>query len=210
MNTYLVKRSLAFIIFSMLSATLPLRAMAITEAVETAPNTPVKQQQIHPLAVKISKVVGHISKARHALKVDDPDKAKIELQKSQSILKDLEHEYGTGALSLWISSTHNTLNTHAEDAYYDAQMLPLQRLDMAKQDLRLGRLAAAENIIDNIDFPLAYAELNIPLQKIQAGVTHALELIDQGKPTAAVDITLVSIQLSATADANLFGGDFTT
>jgi hypothetical protein len=209
MNTYLLKRFLPYSIAAVLLTTLPLSAMAITETVETAPFIPVEHHQIHPVAVKISEIMGHIVTARTAIRNKALDKAETELGQSGTLLNELQHQYGSGMLSVWISGTHKALNAHTEDAFYTAEMVNLRRLDTAKEDLREGRLAAAENVVDKIDYPLVYAEINIPLQQLHAGIIKAKTLIKQGKPTAA-DLVLMSAQYNATADASLFGGNFTT
>ena len=186
---------------------LPLRAMAVTETVETAPFIPAAERPFHPLAKDISTMMSHIAIARNTLQRQEPGTAKKQLQQSQAILNQLEKHYGTGTLSLWISATHKTLNADTRDAYHEAGMRSFRLLDTAKDELRQGQLVSAENIVDKIEYPLVYAEIDVPLPQLQDGVTKALALIDQGK-TAAADQALKQTQFAAQTDANLFGGDF--
>jgi hypothetical protein len=210
MNASPLRRFLPYSMAALLLTTLPLCAMAITETVETAPFVPVEHHQTHPLAVKISEIMEHIATARNAIRHKALGKAQTELGQSNTLLKELEHQYGSkGMLSVWISATHNALNAHTEDAFYAADMINLRRLDTAKEDLRQGRLAAAEKVVDKIDYPLVYAEINVPLKQIQTNINKALTLIKQGKPAAA-DQALKSTQYDASADASLFGGHFAT
>lgn len=188
---------------------LPLRAMAVTETVETAPFIPAAVRPFHPLAKDISAMMGHIAIARNTLQRQEPGTAKKQLKQSQAILNELEKHYGTGTLSLWISATHNTLSADSRDAYNEANMRDLRRLDTAKNELRQGRLASAEELVDKIEFPLVYAEIDIPLQQLQDGMSRALSLIKQGKPAAA-EQALAQTQVHAHTDASLFGGDFNT
>jgi hypothetical protein len=209
MNLQFRKYLLPLSLTSALLLSLPLRAMAVTETVETAPFIPAAVRPFHPLAKDISTMMGHIAIARNTLQQQEPGTAKKQLQQSQTILNKLEKHYGTGTLSLWISSTHNTLSADSRDAYNETNMRDLRRLDTAKDELRQGRLASAEQLVDKIEFPLVYAEMDIPLRQLQDGVTRALALIDQGK-SAAAEQALAQTQVAAHTDASLFGGDFNT
>jgi hypothetical protein len=186
---------------------LPFNAMAITETVETMPFAPVKQGEIHPLAMKVNVLMGQIAAARDALQEGKPDQANEALDKANKLLKDLDHQTSSGQLSVWITSTHKALNAHREDAFYDAEMKPLHRLDTAKADLRLGRMDQAKEIIANMEYPLAFAEISVPLHKLHSDIDKAQSLIKKDNSSGA-DLALMSAQFDASADADLFGGDF--
>ena len=207
MKLHIRKHLISLSISAALLGSFPVHAMAVTETVETAPFIPALGRPFHPLAKDISVMMGHIATARNSLQHQMPGTAKAELEQSQSIINNLEKHYGSRTLSLWISATHKTLNADARDAYYEANMRSFKLLDTAKNELRQGQLVSAEHIVDKIEYPLVYAEIDVPLPQLQDGVTKALSLIDQGK-TAAADLALKQTQFAAQTDANLFGGDF--
>jgi hypothetical protein len=207
MKLHIRKHLISFSISAALLGSLPVHAMAVTETVETAPFIPAVGSSFHPLAKDISMMMGHIAIARNSLQQQAPGTAKTELEQSQSIIKNLEKHYGSRTLSLLISATHKTLNADTRDAYHESNMRSFQLLDTAKDELRQGQLASAEHIVDKIEYPLVYAEIDIPLRQLQDGVTKALSLINQGK-SAAADQALKQTQFAAQTDANLFGGDF--
>ncbi|MEJ2652521.1 MAG: YfdX family protein [Gammaproteobacteria bacterium] len=189
---------------------LPFAAMAITETVETMPFAPVKQDEIYPLAMKVNDLMGQIATARDSLQQGKPDKANTALDQASKLLKDLDHQAASGRLSVWITSTHKALDANREDredAYYDAGMTPLRRLDTAKADLRLGRLDQAKKIIANLEYPLAYAEISVPLHKLQSDIDKAQSLLKKDNSSGAVR-SVMNAQYDATADADFFGGDF--
>jgi hypothetical protein len=186
---------------------MPLQAMAVTERVEIAPFIPIKSDQSRPLAEDISSVMRHIALARKDLRQQDPAKAKLALQQSLTTLGKLEKQFGSDTLSLWISAKHDTLNADSRDAYQEANMRDFRRLDTAKAELNKGELTSAEQTVGKVDFPLAYAEMDVPLRQLRDAVANTLALIQQGK-TAAAEQTLEQAQLAAHTDASLFGGDF--
>lgn len=201
------KRVLSFIAATALLGAIPMNALAITETVETMPFSPVEQDQAHPLATKVNDLMGQIAAARDALQQGKPDKANMALGTARDLLGKLNEQTTTGQLSVWVTSTHEALNAHRADAYFDAKMAPLRRLDTAKADLRLGRLDEAEKIIADLDFPLAYAEISVPLHKLEKDIDKAQSLIKKDNSGGA-DLALQSAQFDATANADLFGGDF--
>jgi hypothetical protein len=211
MNLHLRKYLLPLSLGVTLLSSLPVTAMAVTERVETAPFIPAvvpnASGQFHPLAKNISKALSHIAVALNTLHQHTPAAAKKELEQSQAIISSLEKDYGTGTLSLWISATHRTLNANSRDAYLQSGMRDLHRLETVKKELRQGRLASAEELVDKIEFPLVFAEIDIPLQQLQDGVTRTLKLIDQGKSVDAEKV-LEQTQVAARTDASLFGGYF--
>lgn len=207
MKLHIRKHLISFSITVALLGSLPVHAMAVTETVETAPFISAPERPFHPLAKDISMMMGHIATARNSLQQQMPGTAKTELEQSQSMIKNLKNDYGSRTLSLWISATHKTLNADTRDAYHESNMHSFRLLDTAKDELRQGRLASAEHIVDKIEYPLVYAEIDIPLRQLQDGVTRALSLINQGK-FADADQALKQTQFVAQTDANLFGGDF--
>lgn len=213
MNLHFRKHLLPLSLCVALLGSVPVTAMAVTVTVETAPFIPAvvpnATSRFHPLAMDISKMMSHIAIARNTLKQQTPATARKELEESQAILNKLEKQYGKRTLSLWISATHKTLNADTRDAFHESNMRDLRRLDIAKEELRQGRLASAEQLVDKIEFPLVFAEIDVPLQQMQDGVRKALALIDQGK-SAAAEQMLAQTQIAAQTDASLFGGYFSS
>lgn len=209
MNSHFTTRLLPLPLFAALLAIQPLHAMAATVTVETAPFTPAVNDQSQPLATTMAQIMALIASSRSALQQKSQGQAQMALEQSQVMLDELVKHHGSGTLSLWISATHKTLSAHAEDTFWEPGRPELRRLDTAKDELRHGRLVSAENIVDSIDFPLVYAEMDMPLRRFQAGVSKALSLVRHGF-LAAANLVLEETQLAANTDASLFGGDFSS
>lgn len=182
-------------------------SLAATVSVSLGPSYSLESGQTHHVSNALSSVMYDVAKARSDLKDDKGTAAKDELVKAQATLKSVETTYGNGTASINLSATHHDLNLSLMDAERETNMRSLRQLDQAKAALKTGQLDRASHIVDAVDYPLVFAEIDIPISQTGAGLSKAINLINSGKldeADQALDIT----QDAAQTDAGLFGGDF--
>lgn len=154
----------------------------------------------------VNSIMQDVTVARQALKENQPAQVTAALSAARKDLTALQNKYGPGDVSVLVSATHQTLNTHYNDTLQQERQHDLRLLDQAKTALSHGQLDKAEAIIDGINFPITYAEITLPLQQSRNNIDKAMELI-KSKQIAEADLQLQALQFHALTDASVFGAD---
>jgi hypothetical protein len=182
-------------------------SQAATLNVNIGPATTVPDNQAKAVSDDISMVMQEIAKARNSLKSKQFTEAKDELTTAQNTLKAVKDSYGTGIASVTFSAVHHDSNLNFRDAEQETDMRSLQQLDQAKLDMREGHFDSASKIVDAVDYPLTFAEIDLPVGQTSANLNQAIDLINKGQSDKAGTL-LYTTQLYTNTDAQLFAGDF--
>lgn len=210
MKTEHTKPLLAYLIATTLLAGATVPAFASTQEVRISATGFIDASQDEAASTNLKQIMSGVASARADLKNKQPAQAEQDLSQSQAALKNVTDRYGPGTASVYISSEHKALNLDDEDALEaEPDMHSLIQLDNAKTALTEGQFEAAAKMVDSVDYPLAFASIDIPLSQTQAGIDTAVSLIKAGK-TDKAEQALKQIQALPLTSSGIFASDFTT
>jgi hypothetical protein len=200
---HIVSVALLFLILAGITA----QTAAAEVRVTIGAGTPLKGIEAQNVSDHMLTVMHELAKARNDLEDKQTTQARQELINAKDALYAIENSHGDGLASLNISTTHQAGNLGIDDAVQELNMKSLRQLDQAKAALKRGDFAKAESIVDAVDYPLVYAEIDIPIRQTSASVAQVIKLIDK-KQLENADAALETIQFNIETDAGLFAGDF--
>lgn len=172
---------------------------ASTSGMEAGPQREVSQT--------LGTVMQQIAAARGALQTHKGEAAKHSLVEAEAALRTIAETYGTGTASINLDTTHRNVDRDNVNTERQLHIRELKQLNEAKKALRQGRLDSASRIIDAVDYPLVFAEMDIPIGHTAANLRRAINLIDKGNLGQA-DVVLDLTQTAVQTNAGLFGGHF--
>jgi hypothetical protein len=183
-------------------------SQAATLSVGTDPYSSLEKSESQHVERDLSTVLQEVAKARSDLKVKHTKTAENDLMKARTALKDVEKTYGDDTtMSVNVSAIHNDLNRSMMDAIHSTDERSLKELDQAKTWLRDGNMASASKAMDKLNYPLVFAEIDVPLGMTDAGLGKAIKLVNSGKLGQA-DKVLDETQYDSQTGGGIFGGKF--
>ena len=191
----------------LLLVTMPIFAHAAVHEEVVIGNQAVTPERTRIVASDIDKIMQHLNQAQLNIKENQPAEAQKDLK---PIYRDLARikKYGLGDVSENIIVTHGPqLTNHGSidtaDAYYRPDMVDMQLLRRAEQDLKQGKSEQASGDLSAVRFPFVEANAEFLPSETSSEVDFALMNLKQGNLNAAAD-DIQDIRINANAYASLF------
>lgn len=207
MNTGHNKRILIALISSALLSVTSFGVSAATQVVRMGSLGVLQASQGNAASQQLRQVLSDVARARTELKNTQPEQAKETLMHAQANMQKITNTYGSGIASIYISSEHKVLNFGADDAVREPGTPSLHQLDDVETALTKGEFDKAAETVNNIDYPLVFASVDIPLSQTQSSINTAISMIESNKTTKAAHALEMAKEATLTS-SGLFDGDF--
>ena len=208
-NKPINRRLIHFLISAVLLTGVAGSALASTNAVSMESTGFLTENQSESASKYLRQILNNINNARSELKNKQTVKANDALAQAQKNLKSVTSQYGTGTASVFISATHPNIE-NAEgfsEADRNPSMKGLDQLGNARRALKEGQFDAAMKTVDSVEYPLAFASIDIPLSKIQADIDSAIQSIKKGNVGKAEEVLAID-EDTVTTSSGLYDGAF--
>ena len=211
MKIVINRRLIPLLISTVLLTSVTGSALATTSAVSMESRGFLTENQSESASKYLSQIVGDINIARSDLTNKQPIKADNVLEQAQKSMKSITSLYGTGTASVFISAMHKNIRRSGGmiSAEYNPGKKSLDQLEKAKMELKEGQFDAAMKTVDSIEYPLVFASIDIPLQKVQADIDSAILSINTGNVDKAEQVLAIN-QNTVTTSSGVFDGTFNT
>lgn len=207
MNTGHNKHFLIVLISSVLLSVTSLGASATTQVIRMGGLGVLQTSQSETAAQQLRQVLSDVASARTELKNTQSEQARKTLMRAQTNMQKITNRYGTGIASIYISSEHKVGNYGSNDAAIEPGTPSLHQLDDAESELAKGDFDNAAKTVNNIDYPLVFASVDIPLAQTQSSINTAISMIESNDTAKATQALEMAKDATLTS-SGLFDGDF--
>jgi hypothetical protein len=168
----------------------------VQEQVTVSPLSRISPREERVLSSAAAKVLRHIVEARTAIRNKEPESAKSELQRAQTLLNIIETALPTTEVKdrIWVAKQHLEYK-NSEEVVPDlipiyssldelVDIMPVkeaqEHLQQAKADLEKGKKDKAKEELEATDEALVYTEIDLPFASTRQRVSQALTDLAKG------------------------------